>query len=197
MRQFALSTACLGILFIVSACSTTTSTTQKTTDNITTETTTPSTTLAPTTALPTTPVNNTPSLTGIIWKVDRVDETPVLAADSRSAPFIQLDKQKATLTGYTGCNRIFGQFTESTNNTLKLQVASTKMACIDAEKQQLENKIQHALNETTSYQFKDKQLSFYDAKQQERLIFNNAGNAAAADVPPANAQSNSTTAPQS
>lgn len=196
MRTFALSTACLSILLAVSACSSTTSSTQKTTENTTTETSTTSATLAPATAVPIIPTSNTPALTGILWKVDRVDESPVSVADDRSAPFIQLNKQDGSLTGFSGCNRIFGKFTESTDNHLSLQIASTKMACIDAEKQQLENKIQQALNETTSYQFKDKQLSFYDAKQQERLIFNNAGNAPATDVPPANAQSNHSAIPQ-
>lgn len=192
MRTLALSSACLALLLGISACSTpaVSNNAPNSSPNI------------PkidhgATATPVVPIVEN-ALTGIIWKVDRVDSTPVSAADNRSAPFIQLNKQDNSLSGFSGCNRIFGKFVESAGNQVQLQVASTKMACIDAEKQLLENKIQQALNDTVSYQFKDKQLYFYDAKQQQRLVFNNAGHAAIDDVPPANAQTaNKPTTPQS
>lgn len=181
MRTLALSSACCVTLLAISACSTPVA---------------PNTTqIAPKIDATNMPSSVAPmtenSLTGIIWKVSQVDTTPVTSAeaDSRHAPSIQLNKQGNTLNGFTGCNRIFGKFIESANNALQLQVASTRMACIDADKQLLESKIQQALNETVSYQFKDKQLRFYDVKQQERLVFIHAGHAAVDSVPPANAQS--------
>lgn len=114
-------------------------------------------------------------LAGIIWQITAVNGKPIPAAER--PPYMSFVNN--TMSGFTGCNRVFGQvqianIQESTAN-IQLQLASTKMACVQRQKQIMETAILQALNSTVRYTQDGKQLYFYDAKQQRHLTLTAAG----------------------
>lgn len=64
------------------------------------------------------------------WNLKTIDGKPY---KSSKPAFIALGNDGASLTGNTGCNGLFGKF-EMQNNTMRfLNVASTKMACMEMD----------------------------------------------------------------
>jgi len=86
-------------------------------------------------------------------------------------PSIQFDAQAKRFLGADGCNNIQGSF-ESQGAILRLgAVASTKMACIGKDNNDLSRQYANALAATTNYQLKGHELKFLDASGQVLVTF--------------------------
>ena len=70
---------------------------------------------------------------------------------------IEFDAETNKVSGFSGCNRFFGNF-KTEGNTISLnQLASTKKLCRD-ENNAVESKMMAALDRVNTFEFKDEQL---------------------------------------
>lgn len=71
------------------------------------------------------------------WNIVELNGQPVAA--SETAPFVEFDVARRTLSGNAGCNRMMGQvdYSEARQNIIKFpQVSTTRMACPDMKGEQ-------------------------------------------------------------
>lgn len=77
-------------------------------------------------------------------------------------PYLQLDKEKMTYAGFSGCNGIFGRYETSGVETIKFSGgAMSRRACLSPEAQAAETKISEALRKINRYENKNGVLSLY------------------------------------
>ncbi|MDM0115364.1 META domain-containing protein [Variovorax sp. J22R133] len=101
------------------------------------------------------------------WRLASIDEQPVIPSqDPQQSAQISFDGANKRVTGSGGCNRITGSYLR-TGAQLKIgPLASTRMACIDAGRGQLEARFLAALQATTSYSISGNELILLDARGQ-------------------------------
>lgn len=99
---------------------------------------------------------------GTQWYLSEVAGSPVSPAANEKQPHILFDAAKLQVTGFAGCNNFFGSY-ELDGAALKFgPIGSTRMACPDLETS-LETEVFKALENTRSWEVKDKELLFLDA----------------------------------
>jgi len=85
-----------------------------------------------------------------------------IAIDSERPVYIEFDKSAERVSGFGGCNRFFANFTTHKNELSIKAVASTKMACINKEKNKTENILFQKLSKVTSYQIVNDHLTLFE-----------------------------------
>ena len=101
------------------------------------------------------------------WRLASIDTQPVIPSDDpRQAAQIVFDGGAQRVSGSGGCNRISGNY-QRTGAQLKIgPIVSTRMACLDASRGQLETRFVAALQATTSYSVAGNELILLDARGQ-------------------------------
>lgn len=101
------------------------------------------------------------------WRLASIDAQPVIPSqDPRQAVQIVFDGSAQRVSGSGGCNRISGSYQRS-GASLKIgPIVSTRMACLDASRGQLETRFITALAATTSYSIAGSELILLDARGQ-------------------------------
>lgn len=101
------------------------------------------------------------------WRLASIDSQPVIPSDDpRQAAQIVFDGGTQRVSGSGGCNRITGSF-QRNGAQLKIgPLASTRMACLDPSRGQLETRFLAALQATTSYSIAGNELILLDARGQ-------------------------------
>ncbi|MGR4868734.1 META domain-containing protein [Variovorax sp. LARHSF232] len=101
------------------------------------------------------------------WRLASIDAQPVIPSDDpRQAVQIVFDRSAQRVSGSGGCNRISGSYQRS-GASLKIgPMVSTRMACQDASRGQLETRFMAALANTTSYSIAGSELILLDARGQ-------------------------------
>jgi heat shock protein HslJ len=101
------------------------------------------------------------------WRLASIDAQPVIPSDDpRQAAQVLFDGGAQRVSGSGGCNRISGSY-QRTGATLKIgPLVSTRMACLDAGRGQLEQRFLAALQATTSYSIAGNELILLDARGQ-------------------------------
>ena len=101
------------------------------------------------------------------WRLASIDAQPVIPSqDPRQAVQIVFDGSAQRVSGSGGCNRISGSYQRS-GASLKIgPMVSTRMACQDASRGQLETRFIAALAATTSYSIAGSELILLDARGQ-------------------------------
>ena len=101
------------------------------------------------------------------WRLASIDSQPVIPSDDpRQAAQIVFDGGAKRVSGSGGCNRISGNY-ERNGAQLKIgPMVSTRMACLDASRGQLETRFVAALQATTSYSVAGNELILLDARGQ-------------------------------
>jgi heat shock protein HslJ len=112
----------------------------------------------PTTLPAAIPENGNTPLVGTQWKLVELFGKPVEGSDVKSAGFILLQKD-GRFSSSAGCNTILGgyELKEPFAISFKSNMASTMMACPNAEK---EDQFKKVLAETNAYQLSGNKLSF-------------------------------------
>ena len=84
------------------------------------------------------------------WNIVEVSGAKVVTGEDGTLPFISFDTNTGKLSGYSGCNRMMGEFNlKAQNGSLELgQIASTRMMCADMN---TENAVLGALNKVKLY----------------------------------------------
>ncbi len=91
------------------------------------------------------------------WKLTEVQGTTVPLESRANLAFTPGQVNK--VSGNTGCNRMNGSFELSGTNTIKFSpVATTKMACLDNNANELESKFTDALSKATSWVIDNNEL---------------------------------------
>ena len=103
-------------------------------------------------------------LYGTGWVVTKLNGQPLVTAnDARNIPSLQLDKKTGRFGGADGCNRIMGTYTISKSQLSFGPIASTMMACLDSNNNELSRNYTDALKKVAGYQLDDKALLLLDS----------------------------------
>ena len=82
---------------------------------------------------------------------------------TKDNPYLRFESATKTWSANGGCNQVAGRF-ETRGTNLKIsRSASTKMACLDTEAEQLETDFLKALGQVTRFELKDNSLRLYDS----------------------------------
>ncbi|MBX3619837.1 MAG: META domain-containing protein [Rhizobacter sp.] len=92
------------------------------------------------------------------WVVQTVDGAPLSHTGTRGTPQLTLHRSTQHLSGFAGCNRIRGRYTQSGPQLALTAVASTRMACTPALMQQ-EQHLLAALAQVDGYRIEGRRLS--------------------------------------
>jgi len=77
-------------------------------------------------------------------------------------PYLRFEGGAKVWSANGGCNIVAGRFEIDGTNLTILSSASTRMACLDAEAQQVETYFLKALSQVTRFELKDNSLRLYD-----------------------------------
>jgi heat shock protein HslJ len=105
----------------------------------------------------------TTSLTDISWSLTEVMGKPVVLAPDTKMIFVRFNSKENKLEGNGGCNSLFGKFELSGNDRIKMNVASTKMAC-EGTRMEIESNFFKVLTMADSYFIKGDTLQLFKAK---------------------------------
>jgi len=101
------------------------------------------------------------------WRLASIDSQPVIPSDDpRQSAQIVFDGGAQRMSGSGGCNRISGSYQRSGAQLKIGPVASTRMACLDPSRGQLETRFLAALQATASYSVAGNELILIDARGQ-------------------------------
>jgi heat shock protein HslJ len=112
------------------------------------------------------------TLEGSEWQLVGIRGKAVVQSQ-RVTPNIQFMQENQRVAGHSGCNRFFGGYetgsATATVTPLSLSaLGSTKMACLDAEANNLEHEFLSLLQQVDAYALQGDQLIFY--KGAETLL---------------------------
>jgi len=100
-------------------------------------------------------------LVGTSWKLTRVGESAVVAAEPSRQPNLTLSAD-GVVSGFSGCNRLSGSYQIAGRSISFGQLASTKMACIDGMEH--ETAFAAALEQARSYRILGQHLDLFGAE---------------------------------
>lgn len=97
------------------------------------------------------------------WRLTQLGGQVIDNPAGGNAIGFHLDAQNPRMTGFAGCNRMFGGYVLN-GDALKFdQVGSTKMACMDGDRMQLESRYTNALTQVTRWKITGSTLELLDA----------------------------------
>ncbi len=106
------------------------------------------------------------SLDNTHWVLKSIDGQ---AVSSKRLP--ELSFEAGRISGFSGCNRLFGNYAASNDGTLALgQLGATKMACMGSA-DALEKQVMAGLNHVGMYSLTHSQLSLMDARRKVLMIY--------------------------
>ncbi|WP_218509551.1 META domain-containing protein [Variovorax sp. dw_308] len=110
-------------------------------------------------------------LEGTPWRLTQLDGQQVMfGADPKIDPTIQFDAGTQRVSGSGGCNNLSGGYRRSGNALRIGPLASTRKACIDADRSRLEGRFLAALEATAGYTVKGGQLTLLDGRSMPLAV---------------------------
>lgn len=103
----------------------------------------------------------TATLENTYWKLLQLGNDPVAVADPKREPYLTLQADQKTVTGYGGCNRMMGSYTIDGDKLAFGQMAGTMMACADG--MEIESAFHKALESVARYRIVGEKLELFDA----------------------------------
>jgi heat shock protein HslJ len=104
-------------------------------------------------------------LANVEWRLVEIDGTaavPTGGGSGRDA-YMQLAADSARVTGFTTCNRFFGTYESPGAGRIRFsQIGSTKMACIEADRSQQEQRFMAVLQNADRYAIGGDTLTLYE-----------------------------------
>lgn len=100
------------------------------------------------------------------WAIAEVDGKRVVT--SGDVPYLLLTKSGYGLTGFSGCNQIFGKYVRDGNGLRFLDVSMTKMACTEDDVIGIEIGVMDSLDKIDRYEIKNGMLILF-AGEKARL----------------------------
>lgn len=110
-------------------------------------------------------------LTGTTWRLTQIGGQLVDNPPGESAASFQLQADNSRVTGFAGCNRMFGEYSLN-GEALKFgQVGATKMACLEEGRMQLESRFFETLSQVARWRITDSTLELLDGGGQALATF--------------------------
>jgi heat shock protein HslJ len=115
--------------------------------------------LCPDTWVSENPAADAERLFEVKWRLSEVKGVAL----TKDNPYLRFESATKIWSANGGCNQVAGGFEIDGTNLTILSSASTKMACLDTEAQQLETDFLKALSQVTRFELKDNSLRLYDS----------------------------------
>ena len=100
-------------------------------------------------------------LTSTYWKLTELDGRAVLASPNRREPHLRLMVEGARVAGSTGCNNILGRYEQEGDRLRFSALATTRMACLDAEANREEGVFAEVLGQVDRFMVSGDALTLY------------------------------------
>ena len=100
-------------------------------------------------------------LRGTYWKLVRLGETPVQAAEKQREPHLIFAESEPRVYGSGGCNRVTGSFELDADKLRLGPMAGTKRACLDSMEQ--ERRFLQSIEKVERYRISGSHLEMLDA----------------------------------
>jgi heat shock protein HslJ len=97
------------------------------------------------------------------WRLTLLGDRVIDNADGPSAVGLQLQPENMRLTGFAGCNRMFGGYLLNADQLKFDQVGATKMACLDESRMKLEQEYFTMLSAVARWKITDRTLELADS----------------------------------
>lgn len=103
-----------------------------------------------------------------IWAIESIKGVAISSKKFNKHPQLEINLTTNKIKGNDGCNNFMGAIKKVSNKHFEINnLAGTKMACPNIN---LSNEINTALNQTTNYELKNRQLTLFDTDGIELLI---------------------------
>jgi putative lipoprotein len=110
-------------------------------------------------------------LTQTNWRLTQLGAEVVANPAGDHAVAIQLQAQNPRVTGFSGCNRMFGGYSLH-GAALKFdRVGATKMACLEEDRMRLEGRVFEMLSQVARWKITDSTLELLDGGGQALATF--------------------------
>lgn len=111
----------------------------------------------------------TTTLAGTVWNLKTIGNQPAPTEQP-----LTLNFEDTRMSGYSGCNRYFGNYTGSNDGVFSVgPIGATKMACI-GERSQQEQHYLELLGKASQYAVSRGQLHLLDTSRKILLVFTTA-----------------------
>ena len=97
------------------------------------------------------------------WRLTQLGERVIDNPPGAAAVGLQLQPQNPRVTGFAGCNRIFGGYLLNGEQLKFDEIGATKMACLDQSRMQLEQEYFQMLSLVASWKISGSSLQLQDA----------------------------------
>jgi heat shock protein HslJ len=105
------------------------------------------------------------------WRLTQLGDETVDNPPGERAISLQLQPQNLRVVGFAGCNRMFGGYLLN-GETLKFgQMGATKMACVDEQRMQLEQRYFEVLAQVAQWRITGSTLELRDAAGARQALF--------------------------
>ena len=100
------------------------------------------------------------------WRLTQLGDQVMIGSSGPDAVGLRLQAQNLRLTGFAGCNRLFGGYSLNGEQLRFDQVGATKMACVDAARMRLEQDYFQMLARVARWKIDGSQLTLLDSADQ-------------------------------
>ena len=97
------------------------------------------------------------------WRLTQLGEQLVENPDAARAVGLKLEAQNLRLTGFGGCNRMFGGYSLDGDQLKFSEVGATKMACLDGARMRLEQDYFDMLSRVSRWKITGSSLALLDS----------------------------------
>ena len=97
------------------------------------------------------------------WRLTNLGERVIDNPDGAAAVGLQLQPQNMRLTGFAGCNRMFGGYLLNADELKFDQIGATKMACLDESRMKLEQEYFTMLSAVARWKITGSTLELVDS----------------------------------
>lgn len=97
------------------------------------------------------------------WRLTQLGDQVVQNPEGGDFIGLRLQAQGSRATGFSGCNRMFGAYALDGQSLKFAEVGGTKMACMDANRMQLEQRYLEMFRAVTGWRIADRTLELLDA----------------------------------
>jgi heat shock protein HslJ len=119
-------------------------------------------------------------LVGTSWQLSQLDGRTMDRAPGSRSPGLRLDPQNTRVTGFAGCNQLFGGYALDGENLKFAQLGGTRMACTAGDAMSLEQRYVEILSRVTRWRIRGNTLELFDGRDAPAAVFTAPPGASAA-----------------
>ncbi len=98
------------------------------------------------------------------WNLTQLGDQVIAGSDGANPVGLKLEAQNPRVTGFGGCNRMFGGYLLNGDELKFAQIGATKMACLDQSRMRLEQSYFDMLSRVARWKITDSHLTLLDTE---------------------------------